>query len=178
MRFKTADLCDEFPRQVRIAASIFQNYGGIKAFSGPIATVRVFEDNALVRQCLEAAGQGRVLVIDGGASLRTALVGDKLAQLACDNGWAGLVVYGCIRDTAEIAQIPIGLKALNSTPRRSAKTGKGVIGLSLHFAGVPFHVGHFLYADTDGLLVAEQDLLALKSQDGSSAQIQYTQSQK
>jgi regulator of ribonuclease activity A len=161
MRFKTADLCDEFPNQVRIAASIFQNYGGVKTFGGSIATVRVFEDNALVRQALETAGDGRVLVVDGGASLRCALVGDNLAQLACDNGWAGLVVYGCIRDTAEIARIPIGVKALNSIPRRSAKSGKGATGLSLHFAGVPFHAGHYLYADADGLLVAAQDLLAL-----------------
>jgi regulator of ribonuclease activity A len=159
MSFKTADLCDDFSDVVQMAEPIFRDYGGTKTFHGAIVTVKIFEDNVLVRQMLETPGEGRVLVIDGGGSTRCALVGDMLAQLAADNGWAGIVVYGCIRDSADIAEIPIGLKAINTVPRKSWKKGEGDTNRTVNFAGVTFQPGHHLYADVDGILVAEQALI-------------------
>jgi len=158
MAFATPDLCDEFGAEVRVAEPMFGDFGGVERFAGPIATLRVFEDNGLVRQALEMPGGGRVLVIDGGGSLRTALVGGNLAVLAHQNGWRGLVVYGCIRDAAEIASTPIGVKALQAVPRRSAKAGAGERGVPVAFAGVTFAPGAWLYADRDGIVVADRKL--------------------
>jgi regulator of ribonuclease activity A len=160
MSIATADLCDRFGAEVRVAEPIFRDWGGARSFAGPIETVRVHEDNALVRAALETPGRGRVLVVDGGGSLRTALVGGNLAELAHANGWGGLVVHGCIRDAAEIAATPVGLKALNAIPRRSAGAGHGARGEVVTFAGVSFTPGEFLYADPDGIVVAGRDLLA------------------
>ena len=160
MGFTTADLSDEFGDEVRVAEPLLRDWGGRASFAGMVETLRVFEDNALVRQALEAPGRGRVLVIDGGGSLRTALVGGNLAALAHRNGWTGIVVYGCIRDTAELAGIPIGIKALQTVPRKSAKSGAGEPGVSVTFAGVTIAPGAHLYADGDGILVADRDLLA------------------
>ena len=158
MPFATPDLCDEFGAEVRVAEPLLRNFGGVERFAGPIATLRVFEDNALVRQALETPGTGRVLVIDGGGSLRSALVGGNLAALAHENGWSGLVVYGCIRDAAEIAGTPVGVKALHAVPRRSAKAGAGERGIPVAFAGVTFAPGAWLYADRDGIVVADRKL--------------------
>lgn len=158
MDFTTADLCDEFDSLVKIAEPLFRDFGQIKSFHGEIATVKVFEDNVLVRRSLETAGRKRVLVIDGGASMKVALVGDKLAQIAYENGWTGIVVNGCIRDSAEIAKIPIGLKALNTIPKKSLKKGLGEVGVSVEFAGLVFNPGSYLYADHDGILTAEKKL--------------------
>jgi len=160
MTFATADLCDEFGAEVRVAVPGLRDWGGATRFAGPIETVRVLEDNALVRQVLESPGQGRVLVVDGGGSLRTALVGGNLAAVAHRNGWSGLVVHGCIRDAAEIAATPIGVKALDAVPRRSAKAGVGERGVPVTFAGITFSPRAHLYADSDGIVVAERDLLA------------------
>ena len=158
MPFATPDLCDEFGAEVRVAEPLFRDFGGVERFAGPIATLRVFEDNALGRQALETPGTGRVLVIDGGGSLRSALVGGNLAALAHENGWSGLVVYGCIRDAAEIAGTPVGVKALHAVPRRSAKAGAGERGIPVAFAGVTFAPGAWLYADRDGIVVADRKL--------------------
>ena len=158
MPFATPDLCDEFGAEVRVAEPLFRDFGGVERFAGPIATLRVFEDNALVRQALETPGAGRVLVVDGGGSLRSALVGGNLAALAHENGWSGLVVYGCIRDAAEIAGTPVGVKALHAVPRRSAKAGAGERGIPVAFAGVTFAPGAWLYADRDGIVVADRKL--------------------
>src|SRR5512138_1554236 len=114
MTLATTDLCDAHGHDVRVAEPLFHDYGGASAFSGRIETLRVFEDNALVRETLEQPGEGRVLVVDGGGSRRTALVGGNLAALAARNGWSGLVVHGCIRDSAEIARTPVGVKALGT----------------------------------------------------------------
>jgi regulator of ribonuclease activity A len=160
MPVATADLCDEFGPEVRVAEPRFRDWGGSVAFAGPIETLRVFEDNALVRQVLEMHGRGRVLVVDGGGSLRTALVGGNLAALAHRNGWAGLLVYGCIRDSEELRTIPLGVKALASVPRKSGKRGEGQQGVPVTFAGLTFTRGCHLYADRDGVIVAERDLLA------------------
>jgi regulator of ribonuclease activity A len=143
---------------VRVAAPLLRDWGGVTAFAGPIETVQVFEDNALVRQALEREGRGRVLVVDGGGSLRTALVGGNLAALARDHGWAGIVVHGCIRDVAEIAGTDVGVKAVAAIPMRSAKSGAGESGRPVTFAGVTFMSGHWLYADADGLLVSSEEL--------------------
>ena len=159
MPFATPDLCDEFGAEVRVAEPMFRDFGGVERFAGPIATLRVFEDNALVRQALEMPGGGRVLVVDGGGSLRTALVGGNLAALAHRNGWSGLVVYGCIRDAAEIASTPLGVKALQTVPRRSARAGAGERGVPVAFAGVTFAPGAWLYADRDGIVVADRKLV-------------------
>jgi regulator of ribonuclease activity A len=158
MPFATPDLCDEFGAEVRVAEPLFRDFGGVERFAGPIATLRVFEDNALVRQALEMPGAGRVLVVDGGGSLRSALVGGNLAALAHENGWSGLVVYGCIRDAAEIASTPVGVKALHVVPRRSARAGAGERGVAVAFAGVTFAPGAWLYADRDGIVVADRKL--------------------
>jgi len=160
MGFTTADLSDEFGDEVRVAAPLFRDWGGSPSFAGMVETLRVFEDNALVRQALETPGRGRVLVVDGGGSHRTALVGGNLAALAHRNGWTGIVVHGCVRDAAEIAGIPIGLKALQAVPRQSAKGGAGERGVPVTFAGLTIVPGFYLYADQDGILVADRDLLA------------------
>jgi len=158
MSFATADLYDQHEHRVLVLTPMLSDYGSKRRFSGPIATVKVFEDNSLVRAALEEPGAGKVLVVDGGGSLRCALVGDKLAELASRNGWAGLVVYGCIRDAAAIATIPIGLKAVNTNPRKSVKQGAGDRDIPVRFAGVTFTPGWFLYADEDGVLISEQSL--------------------
>jgi regulator of ribonuclease activity A len=154
--YRTADLCDARAASVRVAMPILRDFGGLSCFAGQIATVRTYEDNALVRQALEEPGRSRVLVIDGGGSARCALVGDRLARLGADNGWAGLVVHGYVRDTAALAGIPIGVKALGAHPMRSAKRGAGEREVALTFASVTFSPGQYLYADADGVVVTEQ----------------------
>lgn len=154
----TTDLSDKYPDLVAIPEPIFGDFGGVEVFSGPIATVKTFEDNTLVRATLETPGMGRVLVVDGGGSMRCALLGDNLARLAIDNGWAGVVVNGCIRDAAAIGDMPIGVKALATHPRKSAKQNYGWTGVPVEFAGVAFAPGHYLYADLDGIVVAPHAL--------------------
>ncbi len=159
MGFKTTDLCDRFGSAVRVAEPLFRDYGGAASFSGLTTTVRVFEDNVLVREALEEDGRGRVLVVDGGASTRCALMGDRLAGIAHENGWAGIVINGCVRDSEEMAGIPVGVKALASVPRRSGKEGAGKRNVTVVFAGITFAPGGHLYADADGIIVADRDLL-------------------
>lgn len=158
MAILTADLYDEHGEQLRVAAPLFRDFGGRDAFGGPLSTVKVFEDNSLVRAALEEEGAGRVLIIDGGGSLRCALVGDMLARLGADNGWAGMVVNGCVRDSAALAGLDIGVKALATNPRKSVKRGEGQRDVPVHFAEVEFKPGDFVYADLDGLVVSERML--------------------
>ncbi len=160
MSFKTPDLCDEFEGSVWVAEPLFRDFGGAASFHGPIATLRVFEDNVLVREALETDGQRRVLVVDGGGSTRCALLGDRLARFAYENDWAGVVINGCIRDSAEISKIAVGVKALHAVPRRSAKEGAGERDVPVSFAGITFVPGNYLYADADGVIVADRDLLS------------------
>ena len=158
MTFATADLYDEHEENLQIATPMFNDYGGNRKFSGPAATVKVFEDNSLVRAALEEPGEGKVLVVDGGASLRCALVGDMLAELGKDNNWMGIVVYGCIRDSAVIANIDIGVKALNTNPRKSVKKGVGERDVTVSFADVSINPGDYIYADEDGLVISSKKL--------------------
>ena len=153
----TTDLSDRHP-QVQIAEPVFRDYGGRTAFAGPAFTARVFEDNTPVRAALETPGQGRVLVVDGGASLNCALLGDVLAALAVQNGWAGVVVNGCVRDTPALSRLPLGVKALAAHPRRSGKGNAGEQEVSLMVAGVRIEPGDWIYADADGLLVSTEEL--------------------
>ena len=159
MSYKTTDLCDEYSDRLRIAAPIFHDYGGKALFHGPVTTVKVFEDNSLVRAALEEPGEGRVLVVDGGGSMRCALVGDQLALLGQENGWAGVVVYGCIRDAGDMAKMAFGVKALNTHPLRSVKRGIGDRDVAVTFAGITIRPGDYLYADHDGVVVAESALV-------------------
>jgi len=154
----TTDLNDAYPDVVRIPDPLFRDFVVQTMFSGPIATVKTFEDNTLVRSTLESPGKGRVLVVDGGGSMRCALLGDNLAQLGLNNGWRGVVVNGCIRDAEPISGMPIGVKALATHPRKSVKNGYGWTETPVTFAGVTFTPGHWLYADQDGMVVAPHEL--------------------
>ena len=161
MSFKTTDLCDEHENDpaLQIAEPLFNDYGGVKAFHGPIVTVKAVEDNVLARQLLETPGEGRVLVIDGENSTWCALLGDQVAEIAANNGWSGIVINGGIRDAADVAKFNIGVKARFTVPRRSRKEGIGHQNVPLAFAGVTFLPGNYLYADEDGILITPQDLL-------------------
>jgi regulator of ribonuclease activity A len=160
MIFTTAELCDKHSDKdtLQIAEPIFKIFGATPAFWGLITTLKVFEDNALVRSTLSTKVTQRVLVIDGGGSHRCALIDRELAQLACDNGWQGIVVYGCIRNSAAIDTIPIGIRALHAHPLKSASKGLGESSAVATFAGVQFKKDHFLYADSDGIIVSETEL--------------------
>lgn len=154
MSTATTDPSDAHP-EAQICDPIFANFGGRNAFFGPIKTLKVFEDNALVRSTLETAGEGRVLVVDGGGSTRCALFGGNLGQLAVKNGWAGVVVYGLIRDSEEIRAQDFGLKALGTHPRKSEKgLHSAHADRVLRFAGVDFCPGYWLYADPDGIVIS------------------------
>jgi regulator of ribonuclease activity A len=154
----TADLVDEIGSDVRSCDVQFRQFGGRSQFAGPITTVRCSQDNALLKSILSTPGSGGVLVIDGDASLHTALVGDLIAELARSNGWAGLVVHGAVRDAAALRDIEIGIKALGTNPRKSEKTGAGERDVTLRFGGVEFVPGDIAYSDDDGIvLVAAAD---------------------
>lgn len=160
MSFATADLCDAHSN-LQVAEPIFLDFGGLTSFCGIVATVKVFEDNALVRSLLEEPGTNRVLVVDGGGSRRCALVGGNLAKLAASNGWQGLIVHGCIRDSVEIRSTRVGLKALATHPRKSEKgLHSGRANQTVAFAGATFEPGHWLYADADGVVLSPTALLA------------------
>jgi regulator of ribonuclease activity A len=151
--FATTDLCDAH-REAQVCDPVFTAFGGRRAFSGPITTVKVFEDNTLIKQAVEGPGHGRVLVVDGGGSLRCGLVGGNLAVSAATNGWAGIVVHGCIRDADELAEQPIGVRALAAYPRKSERgLHSGQVGRTVVFAGVTFREGEWLCADSDGVVV-------------------------
>ena len=152
-QISTADLYDERGSELRSVSLQFQNIGGMTGFTGPVRTVQCFQDNSLIRQTLSSDGHGAVLVVDGAGSLETALVGDQIAELACDNGWAGLIVNGAIRDRVAIGTLPFGVKALGSNPAKSTKTGAGEVDVPVEIAGVTFRPGATVWCDDDGILV-------------------------
>jgi regulator of ribonuclease activity A len=155
----TADLCDEYADRLQICEPVLQAYGGLAAFSGPVSTVRCFEDNSRIKDAVETPGEGRVLVVDGGGSHRHALFGGNLGQAAVRNGWAGAIIYGCIRDIAELATLRFGLRALGTMPLRSEKRGEGERDVPVRFAGVTFRPGDFVYADEDGIVVSREPMV-------------------
>ncbi|MHC6177819.1 ribonuclease E activity regulator RraA [Glutamicibacter sp. X7] len=152
MSFSTCDLFDGDPT-LQSDNSQMRNFGAQHKFSGPIRTVLCYQDNSLVKRELATPGNGAVLVVDGGGSLDCALLGDMVAQLAVDNGWAGLVVNGAVRDSAALAQMPLGIKALGTNPRKSAKTNSGSVGVELRFGSVIYRPGLMLHSDEDGIVV-------------------------
>jgi regulator of ribonuclease activity A len=148
----TADLLDEHP-DAAVCTLAFRQFGGVPSFDGVVATVRCFEDNVLVKQRVAEPGDGRVLVVDGGGSLRIALVGGNVASTARDSGWAGLIVHGCVRDSADLRGLAIGIKALGTHPKPSSKTGEGEIDVPVTFGGVTFEPGARVASDDDGIVV-------------------------
>jgi regulator of ribonuclease activity A len=152
----TADLLDEHGGRAAVCLTQFRSYGAT-AFSGPISTVRCFEDNVLLRQLVSAPGNGRVLVVDGGGSLRCALVGDNIAALARGNGWAGIVINGCIRDVVALDELGLGIKALGANPRPSGKAGGGELDVPVSFGDVTFTPGEALHSDEDGIVILPRD---------------------
>lgn len=158
MEFATTDLSDQFGDQVQACQSIFRNFGGKRRFAGPIATIKCFEDNSRIRERVAEPGHGRVLVVDAGGSMRRAVLGDMLARQALDNGWSGFVIYGCIRDSAAIGQMALGVKALGTHPMKTDKRGEGQHDVVVRFADAQFEPGAWIYADEDGILVAPRPL--------------------
>ncbi|MFN3196897.1 MAG: ribonuclease E activity regulator RraA [Bradymonadia bacterium] len=154
----TADLCDEHADEIQVIELPWRSYGAVPAFSGTVHTVKCHEDNTLVREALTEPGNGRVLVVDGGGSFRCALVGDRLATKAVDNGWSGVLVYGCIRDSKPIGEIAVGVMALGTCPRKSIKRGHGVRGETLRFGNAVIAEGSWVAADEDGVIVATESL--------------------
>ncbi|MDR6504391.1 ribonuclease E activity regulator RraA [Arthrobacter oryzae] len=149
----TADLYDERGEELDSFALQFQSLGGLTHFSGPVRTIRCFEDNALVKSTLGTPGGGAVLVVDGAGSVRTALMGDMIAASAVANGWAGVVINGAVRDREVLADLPLGVKALGSNPRKSAKEGAGETDVDLEIDGVTVRPGAMIWCDPDGILV-------------------------
>jgi regulator of ribonuclease activity A len=149
----TSDLYDEHGGRAQTCALQLQSYGGMRAFSGTIGTVRCAEDNVLLKAELSKAGTGRVLVVDAGGSYRCALLGDNIGAIAVANGWAGVVLNGCVRDVAALRELPLGILALGSNPRPSAKAGDGETNVDVSFGGCTFRPGDELHADEDGILV-------------------------
>ncbi|ORU91478.1 MAG: ribonuclease activity regulator protein RraA [Cycloclasticus sp. symbiont of Poecilosclerida sp. N] len=159
MTFKTADLCDDISDDLQIVIPMFQSFGGNARFSGRIQTVKVFEDNVLVREKLSEIVSGDILVIDGGGSLRCALLGGTLAEMGVKNGWAGVVVYGCIRDSFDINAMDIGIRAIQTNPLKSIKKGCGDKNIAMTFAGATFNPGEYLYADEDGIILSKMAIV-------------------
>lgn len=154
----TPDLCDQHPDKIKVLDPLFNNYGGKNAFWGQVVTIKCHEDNSLVKQLAAEPGNGRVMVVDGGASLRRALLGDMIAENACNNGWAGFVINGCIRDCDEISELNLGVKALNTIPVKTDKRGIGDFNVPVTFAGQTIHPGDWVYCDNNGIIVAEMNL--------------------
>nr|NIT14486.1 putative 4-hydroxy-4-methyl-2-oxoglutarate aldolase [Candidatus Dadabacteria bacterium] len=158
MEYLTPDLCDKYPELIRVVGPLFKNYGGKSSFGGEIVTIKCHEDNSVVKQTAGTPGQGRVMVVDGGGSLKRALLGDLIASDAIKNGWDGFVIYGCIRDVDAISQMNLGVKALNSIPLKTEKKGIGELNIPVTFGGVTFNPGEYLYADNNGIIVSSKPL--------------------
>jgi regulator of ribonuclease activity A len=152
------DLCDAYGDAVDVLAPGFSSFGGRLAFGGPVRTVRCFEDNSRVAELVATPGEGAVLVVDGGGSVRCALLGDNLATKAADNGWAGVIVWGCVRDVEALAAIDLGVQALSAHPRRSVKRDLGDVDVAVSFHGVTLAPGRHVYADRNGVIVADEPL--------------------
>lgn len=157
MQYVTPDLCDAYP-DVLVVDPIFSNFGGKDSFGGQMVTVKCFEDNSKVKELVDQDGVGKVMVVDGGGSLRRALLGDMLAEKAAKNGWEGIIVYGCVRDVDGLAQTNLGIQALASHPMKTDKRNLGDINIPITFCGVTFMPGAYIYADNNGIIVSEQPL--------------------
>ena len=156
--FHTTDLSDEHPN-LQYCAPIFRNFGGKAKFHGPIHTVSLFEDNVLYEEALESVAEGTVIVVDGGGSLNCALMGDRLGGIAVSRGLPGVIINGCVRDTAELAELDVAVLALAPHPKKSNKKGEGMRNPIINFGGVLWQPGFFVYGDEDGVILSEKSLL-------------------
>lgn len=159
MSFVTCDLCDDHPDDVRVCEPMFGSFGGREAFGGEIVTVKCHEDNSRVKELLATPGKGKVLVVDGGGSLRCALMGDMIGESAVQNGWEGVVIYGCVRDVDALAELDLGVHAVAAIPLKSVRKGVGETGLDITFGGVTFVQGQYVYADNNGVIVSGKKLV-------------------
>jgi regulator of ribonuclease activity A len=157
--FKTTDLYDKHLEDLQVAAPIFQDFGGRISFSGQIVTLKALEDNTCLKAAFETDGTGKVLVVDSAGSLHCAMMGDVMAALGASNGWEGVIIHGCIRDSADVARVDIGVKALATIPRKTIKRNQGVMDIPLRFADVVFHPGAYVYADEDGIVISEKSVV-------------------
>jgi len=159
MKFATADLFDNHADELQVCAPIFRDFGGHSNFCGPMRTLKIFESFEKTKSLLATDGDGCILVIDAGGSLRCAMLGDKLAQIAIDHNWKGILINGCVRDSAAISNLSIGVKALTTNPTRPCFEGESQLDIPVRFAGVTFRPGDFLYADADGVVVSQHNLV-------------------
>ena len=159
MSFVTCDLCDDHPDDVRVCEPMFGSFGGREAFGGEIVTVKCHEDNSRVKELLATPGKGKVLVVDGGGSMRCALMGDMIGESAVQHGWEGVIIYGCVRDVDALAQLELGVHAVAAIPLKSVRKGVGEAGLDITFGGVTFVQGQYVYADNNGVIVAAKKLV-------------------
>lgn len=158
METRTADLCDEHIGHLQVLKPVFKQFGRITSFHGQAVTVKVFEDNVLVKQLLGTDGTGKVLTVDGGGSVRCALLGDNLADIAIRNNWSGIIINGCIRDAADIGKMEIAVKAINTCPVKSIKKGEGQVHITIEIGGASISDGDYIYSDTDGIVVSKKKL--------------------
>lgn len=159
MTISTPDLCDEYGDDVTVLAPVFHHYGGVRRFGGEVVTVKCFEDNSKVGETLRTPGENRILVVDGGASPRRSLLGDNLVSFAQENNWQGIVIYGYIRDVEDINEMPVGVMALGTCPRKTEKLGAGAVNVDIDIAGTKVKPGDYLYADGSGIIVSENSLI-------------------
>ncbi len=158
MDYSTPDLCDLYPTLVRVAEPLFRNFGGRSSFGGEVVTIRCFEDNSFVKETAGTPGRGKVMVVDGGGSVRKALLGDLIAETAQKNGWEGLIIFGAVRDVDALNNTDLGIKALASIPLKTERKGIGEVNVPVTFAGVTFSPGDYVYADSTGIIVSPEPL--------------------
>ena len=162
MKSSTPDLCDDNPDSICVLEPMFASYGARDSFCGKIVTIKCFEDNSLVKENVAKPGAGKVLVVDGGGSLRRALLGDLIATKASDNKWEGIIIYGCVRDVEVLANIDIGIQAIGSVPLKTEKRGVGELNVPLRFGGASIVPGDYIYADINGVIVSPDNLIPQK----------------
>lgn len=160
MTYSTPDLCDDNPELVRILEPMMVNFGGRESFGGEIVTIKCHEDNSLVKENAGKPGHGKVMVVDGGGSLRRALLGDMIAENAVKNGWEGFIIYGCVRDVDALVSLDLGVQALASIPLKTDKRGIGDLNVDVTFGGITFIAGEYVYADNNGVVVSSKSLSA------------------
>ncbi|TCV93470.1 ribonuclease E activity regulator RraA [Biostraticola tofi] len=158
MKYDTSELCDIYHEEVNVVDPLFTNFGGRSSFGGQIVTVKCFEDNGLLYDTLEENGRGRVLVVDGGGSVRRALVDAEVGSLAVQNEWEGIVIYGAVRQVDELEELDLGIQAMAATPAGAASEGIGQSDIRVNFGGVTFFSGDHLYADNTGIILSEEPL--------------------
>jgi|TARA_B110000503_G_scaffold70752_1_gene109927 regulator of ribonuclease activity A len=158
MSYSTPDLCDEHFELIDVLEPMMANYGGRNSFGGEIVTIKCYEDNSLVKENVRKPGHGKVLVVDGGGSLRRALLGDLIAGDACRNGWEGIIIYGCVRDVDALVAMDLGIQAIGSIPVKTEKRGIGDLNIPITFGGVTFSPGAYVYADNNGVIVSSISL--------------------